>query len=367
MSQQPEQELSSQGQKDTSYVESKSGPGVTLEFIGYFHLPLNLQVVPLIAEDLESVVNQTRGETFIYLEYASLPQRVSTAASRMIKSRGLQETRIGMELAKALGRPASEREIQEHKQTLASNNLATVMRTSPLSAQKFFLDKEIDRIRKGRRVQVEFEGHSDADTTKINNLIDELDSVQSSLGWGKGPLVTSLGKTRRVIELDVEQSLVREASVMDSLARKVTELKKKGGSVVILWGINHMGMLEAIQRKADPSKTYVKDRIILHGPSNDYDFLAMQLVRNNEEPSEEMLARVFFGNECFNAVANLFLQGGGKLEDFANNFDTIRAAVWDVAQSLSLEDIGRLNDSRTSVLTPFFEHEAARVALPFLR
>lgn len=354
------------GRNSFTSRETQVNPGVILEFIGYFHLPLNLQVVPLIAEDIRSLVEQTRGETLIYLEYAGLPQRISSATGRMIAKRGLQETRMGMELAKTLGRPPTDGEIHQQKEIIRGNNLAMVTRTYPGSVQKFFLDGEIDQIRRGRKVHVEFEGHSDADAAKIDSIINELYSIDDSMKWGKEPLEVSMAKTGKVIELDLEQSLLRESSVAEYLAKKALSFRKHGGCIILLWGINHAGMAETIKRKADPAIAYVKDQVLLHGPQNDYDFQAIQLVRNGEQLPDEMLARAFFGNQCFNAVSELFHHGAGRLEDFANNFDTIRAAVWGVVEDLSFEDIRRLNDTKEPILKVFFSHPKARVVLPFL-
>ena len=344
-------------------------PGVSLEFFGYFHHPLNLQAIPRIERALEAHVTSGNGGHILYLERPDATERQRAIEKGQIVQRGsVQEAYLLICMAGQLKRVPTNDELRARRQQIDNSELPDILNNGLLHyswVEGYFLAGAIDRVRKRHSLGIDLEVHSETVARKSNELSQEISDFYNRVDWTNDNFGASLEAIKSATALDVQRAELREAEFIGSVAKRAGDFRKTGGSIFMLFGSMHAPMVDDIATKTAAAGINATTKIEQAGNANIVSIL--DVVRSKGIPLDEVVARTFLGMMMFERMEELFQRGSGNYKDFANNFESLDSAVQDVANNLSLDDIRSLHSTKASPLKVFFDHPAARVVLPYLR
>lgn len=326
--------------------EQEPKPKVFVTFYGYLHEPLNAQVGGQIGELLDRQLQETPGRNILFHENTGLSRSATSMVRDQVKRYGLL-----VSLVNGFSPPGTkiwdvERIIRETSQS----DINTIIKNRLIPEDQihgYFLQQELERLRQKWGLEVENESHSKPVHERIVRLREGYShGREATQSWADGNFREGLDAWKKYYQAIYQLMTVRDPEIVEDLKDLTKKLmrEKEGGSIILLFGGSHSAIIDVLQRKLGP-KVPVKFEKVDLMPNGATDTRILLGLQSKTEVDDLTYAQDFFVY-CMNEFLRLHFLKKADLATFANNWQTINAGVVRVANSLAIEDIKYLVDSR---------------------
>lgn len=209
----------------------------------------------------------------------------------------------------------------------------------------------LDEVYQESPFEVIFETHSKSQRETILKLIQKTQEHRdnSRKNWIAGNFDQCLADSKTAFDVLVRETKIREEDMIEDLKHRLRRLlQEKDDSLIFLpLGVGHSSIVQAIKRKIGlraPIKFITKI-------ATDFEESPKILLklRNQEPVPDEFYAQDVLGRLVRSYLID-YLIVNGRLNSFAENYETIDSVISLIITATSLEEICRMCEEKQDVL-----------------
>lgn len=334
-----------------------------VQFHGIIHDECNAQSVAHIRTALTEHAVLVGGKVTVFLERTTQPPQRKAILKEVTTQHGHMGEGIIGDLFRELGRWSTFSEVEERRGALSAIDLATDLQTaldrkllSPKSIFSMCLTQLLDKMKETSPIEVDWEVHSEDVAKRIVSQQDSYKrlAMRSFECWRKGSFALALLDYKEHRRLIGRTHTLREGDLVSTLRQKMQVLggSQPYGSLFILFGANHEPMVAELSRGvAVPSAIYRMRAVV----PRDLPHVAIdRALRARKSVPEIVYARALLLDVLHNDLASSIRSS--DVAYYAYHLEDAYRVLTDAVNSVSLEDIRSLCESRRNPLTFLEEH-----------
>ncbi len=335
-----------EGEQSAIGKEQEPRSKVSVLFIGYLHDPLNVQVSGQIGHLIDNHLQNAPGRTILFLENADMRKATISMFRDQVKKNGL--------LASFVNGFSSQGtklwDVQKIIMETSGSDINTILKNHLIPEDKlfrYFVQQELERLRQEWGLEVENESHSKPVHERIIALREGYkNGGDATRSWELGDLEGGLDSWKKYYQAIYQAMVIRDPEIINDLGAITRKLMKdkEGGSVIILFGGSHSALVDALKRKLGPKASVGFNKVNLM-PSDQSDEKILSELRMKVAVDDITYAQDLF-RYCMTEHLRLLFLRRSDLATLANNWQTINECVIKVTNSLTMEEIQRLVESR---------------------
>lgn len=338
-----------------SVIETEQKPPLVSTFYGYFHVPQNLQGLAGIAESLNSNFHQAGGRRILYAENAGGTRPEADFVRKMVKQYGLRGSLVRHLMHEQLRREPTDYELADRLEDMQRRNVDDMVQSGilPLTQlQTYGLYTLLDKQAAHTPFEYEQEAHSKNVATEIraSDAIHAGFSGKMRKEWESGDFDTLIASAKRFYAYLATDGNLRDRSIAQDATNRIKALRreKQSSAIFFLFGDTHRTFAQATKRKFAFDKRV--NFQIREGPLSEIpDSKIVSLLKNDAHVSDDIYARSRLISQAIGQCTSQAAENG-TLEQFGLSFEDTVAKVTAAANSLSVEDIRKICESKASAL-----------------
>lgn len=344
--------------QDRLVPEPEPKPKVLITFRGFLHFQNNLQGIPNIGNNLQTHIERSSGRSIVLIEGAGNTETEARRINDGTKIYG-QLGNFTKYMLETQGRSSDKASIHRAITAISTMSLRDIFENNAIPVNMLFtyhLAQILDQLHAQYGFTPTREFHPKSTLERLARLSSERNALNTKTWseWANGKLDEAV-ETRKLAINSLQQSCdIRDAEIVENLKPTIRRLLKENGSLFLLFGPAHIGLLEIIKQKF-PNTPITFDS---SEPPSKYG--SVLRLPNAEERTEidyarDLLADIILG-QLDQLVAQKWRQ---KAVYYSQNFESVFGEVEKTVRSLTLEQIRAMCENKQDALKVVKDHAAS--------
>lgn len=339
-------------------------------FHGMVASPFNIEGNKPLVDAFSDALKQSSGRVVLYREAATMTPDLAKQSKVVIRHHGLIDPLLGDILRARKVPNVTQDTLDQLRQSIERAGLKSIEMgiILPTQAQDFFLSLELERLRKQRPFDVEYESHSPRIVKQISDLMSKTMHAQGTSVdlWTHGKIGLLADNQRKHHEIMRQVALLRAPDVVDDLTRLTEEVSKgnEKGVVFIPFTAANRSFVHSARRNFYENAA-IDVETTSGGLEQSTEIAIHEGLKNGTHFPDELFVKDFFDHVIAATVQTHAIQRG-RLTSYMQNYETAACAISAIAMSFSLGEIEEIAKTKKDVLDIVRVHPLSAPLLPFI-